>query len=143
MKQNNHWIPIGIQRTSFETVKTHGKHHLSFDGTVLQLHLETEDNARLRLRKTLHQEVAIKQSSGAVDKESQTLKQLLVYGTIATGAVMVIREPLPLFLIASTLATASFVFFKPTVRLIFDFAGNDDAYIVAEVPSETAAELLA
>ncbi len=143
MKQSKHWVNIGIQRTSFDAVKTHGNHLLSFDGTVLQLHLETKDDTQLRLRKTLPQEVAIKHSSGPVDMESQSLKKLFVYGAIATSTVIAIREPMPLFLLAATAATASFLFFKPTVRLIFDFADNDDAYIVAEVPSETAAELLA
>ena len=146
MKQSksNPWVNISIQRTSFDAVKTHGKHLLSFDGDgkVLQLHLETKDAAKIRLRKNLPQEVAIKHSSGPVDMESQSLKKLFVYGAIVTSSVIAIREPLPLFLLAATAATASFLFFKPTVRLIFDFADND-AFIVAEVPSETAAELLA
>lgn len=140
MKQHKRGIKIGIQRSSFE-VKPHGNHQLWCDGTVLELHLETND-APLKLRKTLNQEVAILHSSGSVDKEQQTLKKLFVYGAIATGTVMLIREPLPLFLIASAAATASVLLFKPTVRLIFDFT-NEEAYIVAEVPSETASELLA
>ena len=143
MKQSS-GIKIGIQRTSFEDVKTHGNHLLWFDGTVLELHLETKADA-LRLRKTLNQEVAIKHSSGPVDKEKSALKKLLVYGAIATGSVIVVREPIPLFLIASGVICASYLFAKPTVRLIFDFAAHDAdaAYIIAEVPSVAAAELLA
>lgn len=148
MKQSKRGIKIGIQRTSFEDVKTQGRHHLFFDGTVLQFHLETkEDKAHLRLEKTLNQEVEIKHSSGAVGQEKSTLKNLLVYGALATGTFFVIRDPMPLFLLASGALCASYLFAtKPTVRLIFDFAAHDAdadaAYIIAEVPSVAAAELL-
>lgn len=143
MEQRTRGRKIGIQRTSFPTVKTHGRHHLWFDGTVLEFDLETKDDAPLGLRKTLNQDVRIKHSSGAVNQASHSLKRLLVYGALATGCVLVIREPLPLCALAAGVLSASYLFAKPTVRLIFDFGGNADAYIIAEVPSEIATELLA
>ena len=139
-QQHTREIPIKIQRTSFDDIKTQATHHIWFDGTVMEFRLETE-KAPLRFRKTLN-EVEIKHSSGKVNQETESLKNLLFYGALATGAVMVIREPLPLFFIASAGVACGLLFLKPKARLIFDFV-DEDTYIVAEVPSAAATELFA
>ena len=128
-----------IHRTSFQDVKIQGTHHLWSDGNVLELDLQ-QNKGLLRLRKTLNTDLTIKHSSGDIHLEKHTLRKILLYGALATGTVVALREPLPIFLASGLVVCASFLLSKPTVRLIFDF-GNE-AYIIASVPSETAAELL-
>lgn len=128
-----------IHRTSFPDVKIRGTHHLWFDGSnVLEFHLQ-QNKGLLRLRKTLNTDLTIKHSSGDIHLEKHTLKKILLYGALATGTVVVLREPAPIFLASGLMVGASFLLSKPTVRLIFDF-GNE--YIIASVASETAAELV-
>ena len=130
-----------IHRTSFPDVKLQGTHHLWFDGNVLELHLQqTENKGLLRLRKTLNADLTVKHSSGDIHLEKHTLKKILLYGALATGTVVVLREPLPIFIASGLAVCAGFLLSKSTVRLIFDF-GNE-AFIIASVASETAAELL-